>query len=101
MAYSWPGNIRELENVIERGIILTQGPMIVTSDLPDFLNHTKEKELLAQGNNQLKLKDALRDPEKDLILKALESVDWNRNEAAKSWGLIEPRSTRKCTSWDS
>jgi len=87
MGYSWPGNIRELENVIERAIILTKGPMIVPEDLPDFLNHLKEKEALLENNNHLKLKDALKDPEKELILKALESVDWNRNEAAGILGI--------------
>jgi DNA-binding NtrC family response regulator len=87
MAYSWPGNIRELENVIERAIILTKGPAIVPEDLPDSLNHRKEKEALLEGNNLLKLKEALKDPEKELILKALESVNWNRNEAAKILGI--------------
>ena len=87
MRYSWPGNIRELENVIERGIILTKGPVIVPGDLPEFLNHLKEKEALLQGNGLIKLKDALKNPEKDLILKALESVSWNRNEAAGILGI--------------
>jgi DNA-binding NtrC family response regulator len=87
MDYSWPGNIRELENVIERAIILTKGPRIIIDDLPDFLNHVKEKEALAENNNHLKLKDALKDPEKELILKALESANWNRNEAAGILGI--------------
>jgi len=34
--YTWPGNIRELENVIERATILTRGPVIVLEDLPDY-----------------------------------------------------------------
>ena len=34
-AYSWPGNIRELSNVIERGVVLSSGPVIEASDLPD------------------------------------------------------------------
>ena len=86
MDYNWPGNIRELENVIERAIILTKGPMITPADFPEFLNNLKPQEECL-GNNGLKLKDALRSPEKDLILKALESVGWNRNEAARALGI--------------
>jgi DNA-binding NtrC family response regulator len=82
--YNWPGNIRELENVIERAIILSKGPMITPEDLPDFLNHKSEVE----GEDEpYRLKEAMRSPEKDLIVRALDSVDWNRNEAAKVLGI--------------
>jgi len=80
MNYNWPGNVRELENVIERAIILCKGPVIIPADFPEFLNSSQGK-LLAEES--LKLKDALKSPEKDLIIKALDSVDWNRNDAAR------------------
>ncbi len=38
-AYTWPGNIRELGNVIERGVVLSSGPVIEPSDLPDDIRH--------------------------------------------------------------
>jgi len=81
--HNWPGNIRELENVIERAIILTRGPMITPEDFPETLiaNHREE---LDESRN---LKDALKSPEKDIIIKALDMVDWNRNEAAKNLGI--------------
>ncbi|MDD4940343.1 MAG: sigma-54 dependent transcriptional regulator [Candidatus Omnitrophica bacterium] len=81
--HNWPGNIRELENVIERAIILTKGPMITPEDFPDTL--------IVNGRDDpdeaRRLKDALKDPEKDIIIKALDLVDWNRNEAAKNLGI--------------
>lgn len=86
MDYNWPGNIRELENVIERATILTKGPEIVLDDFPDFLRNPN-KETSAADSSNLKLKDALRSPEKDLILRALDSVNWNRNDAAKILGI--------------
>lgn len=88
MAYNWPGNIRELENVIERAIILSKGLVISPEDLPEFLRNIEQemKEEVLNLNN-LKLKDALRNPEKDLIIKALNSVGWNRSEAAKTLGI--------------
>jgi two-component system, NtrC family, response regulator HydG len=80
--YNWPGNIRELENVIERAIILTKGPLIMPEDLPDAF--TSEHPDMIDGRN---LKDALKNPEKDIIIKALDLADWNRNEAAKNLGI--------------
>lgn len=84
--YSWPGNVRELENVIERAIILSKDTVITPTDLPEFLSIKAKQEEQANGNG-FKLKDALKSPEKDLIMKALESNSWNRNEAAKTLGI--------------
>jgi DNA-binding NtrC family response regulator len=80
--HNWPGNIRELENVIERAIILTKGPLITPEDFPD--SFTSEHPDMNDGRN---LKDALKNPEKDIIIKALDLADWNRNEAAKNLGI--------------
>jgi len=85
MNYNWPGNIRELENVIERAVILTKGPIILPEDFPEILTAHKGNSDLKEDSQ--KLKDALKDPEKDLISKALDSVEWNRNEAAKVLGI--------------
>ena len=88
MGYHWPGNVRELENVIERSIILAKGTTITPADFPESLTNPKQKEYSEEnGDGQLKLKDALKSPEKDLILKALESVKWKRTEAAKALGV--------------
>ncbi|MFH1655498.1 MAG: sigma-54 dependent transcriptional regulator [Candidatus Omnitrophota bacterium] len=85
--YKWPGNIRELENVIERAIILSKGPMIRPEDFPEFLSSKKQKEHLEAVENNLKLKDALKSPEKDLILKTLNTVNWNKKQAAAILGI--------------
>jgi DNA-binding NtrC family response regulator len=86
--YQWPGNVRELENVIERAIILAKKPTIGPEDLPDFLRSAKKVSATPEGDNGgLRLKDALRSPEKDLILKALNSADGNKNRAAEILGI--------------
>jgi DNA-binding NtrC family response regulator len=87
MNHDWPGNIRELENVIERAIILTKGPQICPEDLPEFLIIPQASETAAADANHLKLKDALKSPEKELIVKALEVTAWNRNDTAKTLGI--------------
>lgn len=80
--YNWPGNVRELENVIERAIILSKNSIISPDDLPDFLRDSGHNKQPENNGNGFGLRDALKDPEKDLIIKALESVAWNRKEAA-------------------
>ena len=84
--YHWPGNIRELENVIERAIVLCKEKIITPLDFPPFLN-TREPAAALDNNHNLKLKEALQSPEKDLILKALHSTNWNRNETALLLGI--------------
>ncbi len=97
MKYNWPGNIRELENVIERATIFAQGPVIFPEDFPEFFtNHKGRSDLNEDGQ---KLKEALKNPEKDLILKALESVEWNRNEAAKALGINRTTLYKKMVSY--
>jgi transcriptional regulator with PAS, ATPase and Fis domain len=95
-AYSWPGNIRELENMMERTILFTDGPTILLKDLPDALRQgggapvppgapTTAQAEAVSGETGLKgivrMKSA--ELEKDLITKALEETGGNVTRAAK------------------
>jgi two-component system NtrC family response regulator len=79
--YRWPGNLRELENVIERLVILTRGNEITLGDLPDCLQRGRPAveaehiELSSQGIS-------FEAVEKELILWALRKADWNQTRAA-------------------
>jgi two-component system, NtrC family, response regulator AtoC len=81
--YSWPGNVRELENVMERAVLLSKGPQIGMEDLPPSV-------LSQQGGPHTRsysghsLKDALAEPERNIIRAALEQNNWNRQETAKA-----------------
>ncbi|MHC4424922.1 MAG: sigma-54-dependent transcriptional regulator [Planctomycetota bacterium] len=79
---SWPGNIRELENVIERATLLSKGKFIGPDDLPDAVK--QERSLEAREYNAISLKEALAGPEKDIIRQALEANHWNRQATAKA-----------------
>ena len=78
-AHHWPGNIRELENVIERGVILAQGDMLTPRDLPPDL--TKSAAAPEPGRT-LPLRKALEIPEREIIERTLRSHNWNRQETA-------------------
>ncbi len=80
--YPWPGNIRELENVIERAVLLSKDKYIGTEDLP---NSIKQEQLQQQDAYKSKsLKEALAEPEKNLICQALEANRWNRQQTARA-----------------
>ncbi len=83
--HAWPGNIRQLENVIERMVILrTQGHLDVC-DLPARLQENgvpRTEQATTLPNNGIDLKDAVEQFENNLILQALERTGWNKNQAA-------------------
>jgi len=89
MKYSWPGNIRELENVLQRAIILSEKDIIAHEDLPFFIQFLNtevklETEKVDFSKSLLEtVKDVADDVEKQLIIKALKKTNWNRTEAAK------------------
>lgn len=73
--YAWPGNVRQLENSIERGVALCQGDEIRVEDLPVRL---KEESLVREGETI----HSLQVMERSHILNTLEQVNWNRKRAA-------------------
>lgn len=80
--YSWPGNVRELENVIERAVLLSKNKFVGPEDLPKSI---KQKQSHRQKTYKaMSLKEALTEPEKNLIRQALEANHWNRQETAKA-----------------
>jgi transcriptional regulator of aromatic amino acid metabolism len=86
--YHWPGNVRELVNVIERAIVLTKRPVIGAEDLPESLRRgaTIPEALLARAGGA-NLKAALANPERQIILDALENNGWNRQDTAEMLGI--------------
>lgn len=84
--YSWMGNVRELENTIERLVVLRPGQIITVKDLPEkFTQMTGSyffKNSLSIPDSGISLKNVVDDFENTLIRKALDKTGWNKNKAA-------------------
>ena len=83
--YEWPGNIRELENLIERLCVLKAGEIVKTTDLPQKYRNSPHPlphsmDIPSAG---LDFNHIVKHFENTLILKALTKTRWNRNQAAK------------------
>ena len=84
-AFPWPGNVRQLENVIERAVILTKGRRLTLDDLPDEIREPKHVGGVPGDDGRvLALKEALEAPEKEIIVRALKTCQGSRQATAKA-----------------
>jgi len=83
--YDWPGNIRELENCLERAVIMARGEVIAPADLPPPIQVLSRKE---EGQTlDFPSGISLEEVERALILKTLEETGGNRSRAAEILGI--------------
>ena len=109
LRYSWPGNVRQLQNVIERAVVLTQGSMITPRNLPQEVLHNAPHEISpvttgalptfslngpAGENGKILVTHSqslnLADREKAALLQALEQSRGNKKKAAELLGIHRP-----------
>jgi transcriptional regulator with GAF, ATPase, and Fis domain len=81
--YDWPGNIRELENAMERAVVIGSSDRILAEDLPETVLESAKGEAAAPA----KYHDAIRNLKKQLILSALDQGAGNVTEAARILGV--------------
>jgi DNA-binding NtrC family response regulator len=79
MSHDWRGGVRELENIIERAIIFCGKDVLTVNDLSDYM----KGETISHGYPD-SLKDALRNFEKEHILKTITKYEYNKEEASKA-----------------
>jgi DNA-binding NtrC family response regulator len=92
MDHTYPGNVRELENIIERAVSFANSPEILASDLPSFLSPSKSRNITPR------LRDALAALERDLITSALTESGGNISHAAATLGIYRQQLQRKVKS---
>lgn len=85
--YDWPGNVRELENSIERGVVLSSGPIIGTELLPGQITGRTFQDALLDHNPDASLFDILEDIERRIIIEKLERCNWNQTDAAEQFHI--------------
>jgi len=83
IAYEWPGNIRELQNVCERLQILSEGHVIMVGDLPEHIRNPEQKDQTGEYDPSMTLGEL----EKRFIIKALNYFDGNKTQAANALGI--------------
>ncbi|MDY7107028.1 MAG: sigma-54 dependent transcriptional regulator [Planctomycetota bacterium] len=97
--YSFPGNARELENIIERAVVLSKSTRLGVDDLPAHVRDNEPGRLAPDPGGDgdgswrlgeyrpMPLREALEEPEKQIILAALQAHDWNRQKTAEVLGI--------------
>jgi two-component system response regulator AtoC len=100
MGYSWPGNIRELENIIERAILLAKGRWITPEDLPSRITTDSSYLPSLAPEDNLSIRKASSRLERDLIKKALELTEGNRSQAARILEISRPKLLSKIKAYN-
>ncbi len=90
LQHPWAGNVRELENIIERAIVLSEGSIIQPESFPPELRQGREPEKMDGFYNGFSLKEGRKLLEKTLIIRALKEKKGNRTQAAKLLEISHP-----------
>ncbi len=85
MRYDWPGNIRELENVVERSVIMMRGDFITPDEFPGVLKSLDPE--YEQISAEILSGKSLKEMEKAMIMRTLQETDGNRTHAAEILGI--------------
>ena len=82
-AYRWPGNVRQLRNVIERALIVARGPLVGVGDLPPELKRAGS----TNATLEIKLGASLDEIEREVIMRTIDYVGGNKSRAAEILGV--------------
>ncbi len=95
LRYQWPGNIRQLQNTIERVVVLCRGDEVTVEDLPEFVQQVSASDvpLSAPAPDSITL-DGI---EKQTILQVMQECNWNRAMAARRLGVTRKILTHRFT----
>ena len=95
--YSWPGNIRELENIVERCVVINESDVIGEDSLPAEILSCSGNEVSCSSaeNSRELLNEAIDDKEKEVIIKVLRENNGNKTKSALALGISRRSLHRK------
>lgn len=99
LRYDFPGNVREVENIVQRAVILSRSDLITTDDLPRALSSKGQTATSHQPSPHLSLDEQVEQLEKELIFEALRLHNNNQSKAAQSLGLSERNLRYRLRKW--
>ena len=97
--HAYPGNVRELENIIQRAVILARGDVITTEDLPPVMMNLPPEQAVAATREIADLPGQVDRLEKELVLEALRVHNGNQSRAAGQLGLSERNLRYRLKKW--
>jgi DNA-binding NtrC family response regulator len=99
--YPWPGNVRELRHVIEHSVVLARGEMLLTEHLPSWVLCAKPLPAEAPRRQAPRpLREAMHEPERQWIMRALNLAGWNKRNAASELGISRSTLYKKMKKFD-
>ncbi|MBM4159981.1 MAG: sigma-54-dependent Fis family transcriptional regulator [Ignavibacteria bacterium] len=99
LRYDFPGNVRELQNIVQRAVILSRGETITTNDLPAIVKERKGEKELAALQKPTSLPERVEQLEKELVLEALRRSSGNQSQAAAELGISERNLRYRLKKW--
>jgi DNA-binding NtrC family response regulator len=99
LRYDYPGNVRELENIVQRAVILARGDLITLDDLPATVRGMKEESRSPAPPSTRDLRGTLERLEKEIVLEALRVNGGNQSQAARDLGLSERNLRYRLQKW--
>ncbi len=100
--YEWPGNVRQLKNIVERMVVLSEDNILDVKDAPNILlsGVNEIEQHMVDTNYSPSLKEARDEFEKTFILKALQSTSWNVTQTARMLDMERTYLYRKIKAYD-